>query len=422
MAHLALFFQNSCVAHINVNWLSPVKVRQTFVGGSRKMIVYDDVEPTEKIKVYDEGITVNGSAENADATEDTGYRAGDMWAPHLAAKESAADRSGAIPWTAPSNGKTPHFLRRKRPARRRNSRGAAHDRSRRKASRASSEAKADRLRETVLTTADGGTGSLPRAGGHARVVQAVHGVRKIEPVSAVRTGYGGAPSYTTQPRTARRGVLATCQWSEPHSTQTMRRICLRALVGRTGSGVKQSARARASSIRKHSRSAMACSLEEQTILQVALDGRRVIREWGLDRPTELLRCPRPRARRLCRMGPGAKVLGSEHTGHPDDVPFIQTDLRIAPVRICAWADIGVNAIILPGVTVGRGAMVGAGAVVTRDVPDFAKVAGVPARVIGLGQKAEQRSTANRSFGRVGRSSSERSSPFSPPAAIPEAGS
>jgi acetyltransferase-like isoleucine patch superfamily enzyme len=81
-------------------------------------------------------------------------------------------------------------------------------------------------------------------------------------------------------------------------------------------------------------------------------------------------------------GPGAKVLGSEHVGIPIDVPVIQTDLRIAPVRIQAWADIGTNAVILPGVTVGRGSIVGAGAVVTRDVAPFTVVAGVPARVIG----------------------------------------
>lgn len=87
MAHLALFFQSSCVAHISVNWLSPVKVRQTFVGGSRKMIVYDDLEPTEKIKVYDKGITVDGTTESAHQLR-IGYRAGDMWAPHLAAKEA----------------------------------------------------------------------------------------------------------------------------------------------------------------------------------------------------------------------------------------------------------------------------------------------------------------------------------------------
>jgi acetyltransferase-like isoleucine patch superfamily enzyme len=80
-------------------------------------------------------------------------------------------------------------------------------------------------------------------------------------------------------------------------------------------------------------------------------------------------------------GPGAKVLGSEHTGVPVDVPVVQTDLRIRPVRIEEGADIGVNAVILPGVTVGRGAIIGAGAVVTRSVPAFAVSAGVPARVL-----------------------------------------
>lgn len=80
-------------------------------------------------------------------------------------------------------------------------------------------------------------------------------------------------------------------------------------------------------------------------------------------------------------GPGARVLGSAHTGFPVNVPIIQTDLDIKPVRIEAWADIGTNAVILPGVTVGRGSIVGAGAVVTRDVPPFTVVAGVPARVI-----------------------------------------
>lgn len=80
-------------------------------------------------------------------------------------------------------------------------------------------------------------------------------------------------------------------------------------------------------------------------------------------------------------GPGAKVLGSTHTGIPNDIPIIQTDLVIKPVRIGAWADIGTNAVILPGVTVGRGSIVGAGAVVTEDVPPFAIVAGVPARFL-----------------------------------------
>src|SRR3954447_6760837 len=87
MAHITLFFANACVAHVSVNWLSPVKVRQTFIGGSKKMIVYDDLEPTEKVKVYDKGITLDTPPEDAHQFR-IGYRAGDMWAPHIPTKEA----------------------------------------------------------------------------------------------------------------------------------------------------------------------------------------------------------------------------------------------------------------------------------------------------------------------------------------------
>jgi acetyltransferase-like isoleucine patch superfamily enzyme len=80
-------------------------------------------------------------------------------------------------------------------------------------------------------------------------------------------------------------------------------------------------------------------------------------------------------------GPGAKVLGSSHTGEPIEVPIIATELSIKPVVIGFGADIGTNATILPGIHVGAHSIVGAGAVVTVDVPEYAVVAGVPARVI-----------------------------------------
>jgi acetyltransferase-like isoleucine patch superfamily enzyme len=80
-------------------------------------------------------------------------------------------------------------------------------------------------------------------------------------------------------------------------------------------------------------------------------------------------------------GPGAKVLGSAHTGLPIDEPIIKTDLVIKPVVVRVGADIGMNASILPGVHVGAHSIVGAGAVVTQDVPDYVIVAGVPARVV-----------------------------------------
>jgi acetyltransferase-like isoleucine patch superfamily enzyme len=80
-------------------------------------------------------------------------------------------------------------------------------------------------------------------------------------------------------------------------------------------------------------------------------------------------------------GPGAKVLGSVHTGIPGDQPIITTDLLIKPVTVGAGADIGMNASILPGVHIWAHSIIGAGAVVTQDVPEYAIVAGVPARVI-----------------------------------------
>jgi acetyltransferase-like isoleucine patch superfamily enzyme len=80
-------------------------------------------------------------------------------------------------------------------------------------------------------------------------------------------------------------------------------------------------------------------------------------------------------------GPGAKVLGSQHTGLPVHVPVIRSELAVKPVRVEDWADVGTNATLLPGVTVGKGSIVGAGAVVIEDVEPYAIVAGVPARCI-----------------------------------------
>lgn len=86
VAHLTCFFENNLMAHFHVNWLSPVKIRQMLIGGSKKMIVWDDVSPNEKVKVYDKGITLTN-------TEDVykmmvNYRSGDMYAPHLGTKEA----------------------------------------------------------------------------------------------------------------------------------------------------------------------------------------------------------------------------------------------------------------------------------------------------------------------------------------------
>jgi predicted dehydrogenase len=89
IAYLTLFFESSTIAHINVNWLAPVKVRQTLVSGSRKMIVFNELDPSEKVKVYDKGIVLNDDTEQMNKLI-AGYRMGDMWAPQLANTEALA--------------------------------------------------------------------------------------------------------------------------------------------------------------------------------------------------------------------------------------------------------------------------------------------------------------------------------------------
>jgi acetyltransferase-like isoleucine patch superfamily enzyme len=128
---------------------------------------------------------------------------------------------------------------------------------------------------------------------------------------------------------------------------------------------------------------------EQAFIQGRFDGRCVIGARTWIGPQAYLDARDLVIEEAVGLGPGARVLGSEHTGAPADVPIIETDLEIKPVRICAWADIGVSAVILPGVTVGKGAIVGAGAVVIADVEPFSIVAGVPARFL---RRRDQAST------------------------------
>jgi predicted dehydrogenase len=82
VAYMTCFFEGNLIAHIHVNWLAPVKIRKTLIGGDKQMIVYDDLEVTEKIKIYDKGITVNDKPEGIYKLI-VGYRTGDVWTPQL---------------------------------------------------------------------------------------------------------------------------------------------------------------------------------------------------------------------------------------------------------------------------------------------------------------------------------------------------
>jgi predicted dehydrogenase len=90
IAYLMMHFDNDFIAHFHFNWLAPVKIRRTLIAGSRKMILYDDIEPTEKVRIYDKGITTNrvGADREADYQTLVSYRTGDVWAPKLDSTEA----------------------------------------------------------------------------------------------------------------------------------------------------------------------------------------------------------------------------------------------------------------------------------------------------------------------------------------------
>jgi predicted dehydrogenase len=81
VAFITVYFPNKIIAHINVNWLSPVKVRTTLIGGEKKMLVWNDLEADEKIKVYDKGVHISSLEGLRNSL--VNYRLGDMWSPQV---------------------------------------------------------------------------------------------------------------------------------------------------------------------------------------------------------------------------------------------------------------------------------------------------------------------------------------------------
>lgn len=86
IAYITIYFQGNMIAHLNVNWLSPVKVRTTLIGGERKMLVWNDLEPDEKIKIYDKGVDITSREGVYELL--VSYRSGDMLAPRVEQREA----------------------------------------------------------------------------------------------------------------------------------------------------------------------------------------------------------------------------------------------------------------------------------------------------------------------------------------------
>ena len=81
MAFITIYFPGKIIAHVNVNWLSPVKVHTTLIGGRDKMLVWNDLDPDEKIKVYSKGVNITSGQGVYDLL--VSYRSGDVWAPKV---------------------------------------------------------------------------------------------------------------------------------------------------------------------------------------------------------------------------------------------------------------------------------------------------------------------------------------------------
>ena len=81
IAFITAYFPDKMIAHVNVNWISPVKVRTTLIGGEKKMLVWNDLEADEKLKIYDKGVDVKSQEGVYNLL--VSYRSGDMWAPKL---------------------------------------------------------------------------------------------------------------------------------------------------------------------------------------------------------------------------------------------------------------------------------------------------------------------------------------------------
>lgn len=91
IAYLTVTYPGNVLAHVHVNWLAPAKVRRTIVGGSQRMIVYDDAEPSEKVRIYDRGVSIERSSTPAEVYQQfVSYRQGDMYVPQINGKEALA--------------------------------------------------------------------------------------------------------------------------------------------------------------------------------------------------------------------------------------------------------------------------------------------------------------------------------------------
>lgn len=220
---------------------------------------------------------------------------------------------------------------------------------------------------------------MSKRGNSKRTIAPVHGKREIRPDSPFELGLSRhlRASYTTLALLEHYSRFA---YSDGELDHVMRRAIWRAVARKFGHGVRIESGVGFKHIETFE-IGDGVFIGAQAYIQGRFDGITKIGNHVWIGPQAYFDARHLILEDHVGWGPGAKVLGSAHTGEPIDRPIMQTVLEIRPVRVKAWADIGMGAVLLPGVTVGKGSIVGAGAVVTCDVPAFSIVAGAPAKFV-----------------------------------------
>jgi acetyltransferase-like isoleucine patch superfamily enzyme len=227
----------------------------------------------------------------------------------------------------------------------------------------------------------------PESAKESRAVASVFGRREIKPDPSWEWEYA---SHLKQTHSAQELLALFSQYRSGESIfeSQLRRILFRAMCRTAGHDIQVAPEV----VLKHAETMEfgdSVFIGAQTMIQGRFDGTCRIGNHVWIGPHSYFDARNLVLEDYVGWGPGAKVLGSAHTGDPIDVPIITTGLVIKPVHVGFGADIGTNATILPGVHIGAHSIVGAGSVVTHDVPDYAIVAGTPAKVLRYRNEAEK---------------------------------
>jgi acetyltransferase-like isoleucine patch superfamily enzyme len=212
-----------------------------------------------------------------------------------------------------------------------------------------------------------------------QVVKAVHGSQKLQPDSDFESEF----AEYLRSKYDQDGLLnlyTRFAWGDSDYDLLMRRIIWRTIARRFGSGVHIGSGVNFKHL-ENFEIGDGVFIGVQTFIQGWFKGQCIIGNNVWIGPQSYFDARNLIIEDSVGWGPGAKALCSSHTGLPIENPIIQTDFEVKLVKVETGADVGMNAVILPGVTIGKGSIVGAGAVVTKDVAPYSVVAGVPAKFL-----------------------------------------